>query len=167
MTFDEFIKKYTNKGIDYDGYYGFQCVDLFRQYAKEVLNFNQLPPVPYAKDFWGIVTPDYEKIANTPTGVPKKGDVIIWNSKVGIAGHIAVFISGNVNTFNSFDQNWPAGTLCHVQNHNYTGVQGWLRPKNIDTDPLAKTIAAVKVACDEQTTNVNKISKIKYLMSLV
>ncbi|WP_252722587.1 hypothetical protein [Treponema phagedenis] len=38
MSLDEFVKKYLGKKVDYDGHYGAQCVDLFRQYCKDVLN---------------------------------------------------------------------------------------------------------------------------------
>lgn len=31
MDIFEFIEKYLDKKVDYDGYYGAQCVDLFRQ----------------------------------------------------------------------------------------------------------------------------------------
>ena len=37
MTLTEFVKKYNGKKIDYDGRYGAQCVDVFRQYCKDVL----------------------------------------------------------------------------------------------------------------------------------
>ena len=37
MTLDEFVEKYNGKKIDYDGHYGAQCVDVFRQYCKDVL----------------------------------------------------------------------------------------------------------------------------------
>lgn len=168
MTLDEFIKKYTGKGIDYDGWYGFQCMDLYRQYVKEVLEFPQSIPVPGAKDVWNnYPTQYYERIANTPTGVPNKGDIVIWGPRFGPFGHIAVFVSGNVNRFVSFDQNFPTGSLCALREHNYTGVLGWLRPKKVDTDPLKKVIDAVRLACDEQTTSVSKIAKIKYLVSTV
>ena len=32
MTFDEFIKTYNGKKIDYDGVCGVQCVDLIKLY---------------------------------------------------------------------------------------------------------------------------------------
>ena len=37
MTLEEFVKKYIGKKVDYDGVFGSQCVDLFRQYVKDVL----------------------------------------------------------------------------------------------------------------------------------
>jgi hypothetical protein len=138
MTTQEFFTKYNNKGIDYDGYYGFQCMDLAHQYAVEV-NGQDIPAAPAAKDVWGKATPGYEKIANTPTGVPQKGDIIIWGVGIGPYGHIAVFNEGNANSFTSFDQNWPINSLCHFQNHNYNGVVGWLRSTAVQAPPPAPT----------------------------
>jgi hypothetical protein len=142
MTINEFFDKYQGKGIDFDGSYGFQCMDLYRQYCKEVLEVPQSPPVEGAKDVWTTYLKDhFTQIKNTPTGVPVLGDIIIWDTSVGKYGHIAVFRDGDENGFASFDQNWPLsvdskgnGTgVCHFQAHNYTGVLGWLRPKEIPT----------------------------------
>lgn len=130
MTFDQFIEKYNNKGIDFDGAFGNQCVDLYRQYVKEVLGFPQSPAVAGAKDIWDTyLSSFFTRYNNSPTAVPKKGDILIWGTKMGQYGHVAVFIDGGVTKFNSFDQNSPVGTLCHIQSHTYTGVLGWLRPK--------------------------------------
>ena len=37
MTLDEHIAKWQGKPIDFDGAYGFQCMDLMHQYVYEVL----------------------------------------------------------------------------------------------------------------------------------
>ena len=128
MTYSEFVKKYNGLGIDFDGYYGFQCMDLAHQYAVEVIG-KDIPSAPGAKDVWSKTVTGYEKIPNTPTGVPQQGDIVIWGSDAGPYGHIAVFDHGDVNGFVSFDQNWPVNSLSHLQNHSYKGVLGWLRPK--------------------------------------
>lgn len=129
MTFDEFINKYDGKKIDYDGFHDGQCVDLYRQYVKEVLEFPQSPPVEGAKDVWDTYLKDkYTRVANTPDGIPDKGDIVIWNSGAGTYGHIAIFIEGTTGSFKSFDQNWPAGSSCHIQRHYYSNVLGWLKP---------------------------------------
>lgn len=135
MTLDDFITKYTNKGIDYDGAYGFQCVDLYRQYVKEVLGYPQSKPVPGAKDIWDSYLPEYyERIANTPTGVPKVGDIMIWGSAYGSYGHVAVVTGANEKTFSCFSQNDPIGKLCGIKNYSsYKGVLGWLHPKTTQT----------------------------------
>jgi hypothetical protein len=130
MTLDAFIAKYNNFPIDFDGYFGNQCMDLYRQYVQEALGFPQSPLVPGAADVWDtFLGAYYDRIVNTPTAVPEKGDIIIWRRAGGLPdGHIALLVSGDISTFMSFDQNWPSGSHCHHQNHNYTNVLGWLRP---------------------------------------
>ncbi|GIW70240.1 MAG: hypothetical protein KatS3mg101_0987 [Patescibacteria group bacterium] len=143
MTFEEFIKKYDGKGIDYDNAFSTQCVDLYRQYVKEVLGFPQSPAVEGAKDIWDTYLPEYyDRVENTPYGVPEKGDIVIWGTKVGKYGHVAVFIEGDAKRFKSFDQNFPVGSLCHIQEHTYNGVLGWLKPKikNMDIPEWFKTL---------------------------
>ena len=134
MTLDEFVKKYDGKGIDYDGHFGYQCMDLYRQYVKEVLEFPQSEPVIGACNVWDTyLSAYYDRISNTPDGVPAKGDIIIWDCSAGGGyGHIAVFLSGTVNSFTSLDQNWPEGSLVHKQRHTYSKVLGWLHPKELD-----------------------------------
>lgn len=130
MTFDDFIKKYDGKGVDYDGHYGYQCMDLYRQYVNEVLKFPQSPAVTGAKDVWNTYLKDYyTRIDNTPDGVPENGDVVIWGETLGPYGHIAICISADTKSFQSFDQNFPAGSLCKVVKHDYKHVLGWFRPK--------------------------------------
>ncbi len=74
----------------------------------------------------------YIKVPNTLTSVPKKGDLILWNRKVGKSGHIAISNGeGNIFWFNSFDQNWPTGSNAHIQRHSYVGVIGYLRKRSI------------------------------------
>lgn len=130
MTLEEFIKKWDGKTLDWDGAYGGQCVDLYRQYVQEVLNFPQSPGVVGAKDIWDSYLKDrFERIENSPTGIPSKGDIVIWGIKYGKFGHVGVFVEGDAKKFSSFDQNDPVGTKCHLQPHTYTGVLGWLTPK--------------------------------------
>jgi len=136
MTFNEFVKAYTGKKLDFDNHYGGQCVDLFRFYVHEVLDKPQPKPVVGAADFWTNYDIDpnlknnFEKILNTPVNVPKAGDVMIWSKKAGGGfGHVGVFIEGDVNRFKSFDQNWRALNVSEPTEHNYTNVLGWLRPR--------------------------------------
>ena len=144
MYFDDFKRKYNNKGVDYDGYYGNQCVDLFRQFNKEVLGIEQPKGVRGAKNFWTNYKNDknlynnFTRIANTPTFVPQKGDVAIWY--YGTYGHIALCTGkGNVDTFEVLEQNKPLNSVCHLQNENYNGFYGVLRPKNQDKiEPQAR-----------------------------
>lgn len=131
MTHAQFIKKWDGKGIDYDGAYGYQCVDLARQYMKDVhgvLGTQLVGDTAYKCFLNGH--PDYEQIENKIGNEPEQGDIIFWNTSVGPSGHVAVYDSnwGKLQ-FNSFDQNWPVGSLCHMQSHDYSGVAGWIRYK--------------------------------------
>lgn len=134
MTVTEFFDKYNGKAIDFDKYYGAQCMDVWQQFNKEVMSGPHIPS-PAAADVWALnnyPTNLYDKVANTPDGVPQKGDVVIWNKKSGGGyGHIAIFNEGDASRFTSMDQNWPSGSICHFQEHTYTNVYGWLRPRNL------------------------------------
>jgi len=50
---------------------------------------------------------------------------MVWT---GNWGHIAIYYEGDVNSFVSFDQNFPTGSSCHLQGHDYQNVLGWLHP---------------------------------------
>ena len=80
-----------------------------------------------------------DKINNTPTGVPQKGDIIFWNSHAGGGyGHVAIYLEGNVSGsssdyFYSLDQNWrpsspTRGSAANRFRHSFRNVSGWLRP---------------------------------------
>lgn len=138
MLFDDFINKWKGKGIDFDGAYGDQCMDLMHQYIVEVLGKTdgRILAAPAAKDvylnFANVFGHEYfDKIDNTPTGVPQKGDIIFWGTGIGQYGHVAIFHDGDVNKFNSFDQNWNGHQYCETISHPYTSVLGWLRFKGI------------------------------------
>ena len=127
MTFDQFIGKYNGKFLEVAGSSNAlnQCVDLANGYIREVLG---LPIIEWtnAVDFPSKAGDKYQWIVNTPTGIPQKGDLIIWKPT---PGHIAVCFEGNINRFSSFDENFPVYSKCHIQEHDYTNVTGWLRPK--------------------------------------
>jgi hypothetical protein len=135
MNLDQFIEKYKGKGVDYDHFYFTQCVDLVRQYIKEVLNQPQPRGVVGAKDFWTNYESDpnlnqyFNKIPNTPEGIPSKGDIIVWGSTYGKFGHIAIINWANVNQFQALSQNDPSGSLTVLKNYNYTHILGWFNPK--------------------------------------
>lgn len=130
MTFQQFLVKYNGKFVEVAGSVGAenQCVDLANAYIRDVYG---LPIIEWtnAKDFPSKAGPAYDYILNTPSGIPKEGDIIIWGGNQ--YGHIAIFVEGNADTFRSFDQNFPTGSNSHIQNHNYNTppVLGWLRKK--------------------------------------
>lgn len=155
MSYQEFKNKYMGKGIDFDGAFGFQCMDLAHRYAVDVVG-KDFKPAPGAKDVWNQKIDGYDKIPNSLIEVPQQGDIVVWGATVGPYGHIAVFDNGNSNSFVSFDQNWPVNSLCHLQNHNYNGVLGWFHPKVQVTQPATDTRKQVQF--DRITSFLNSIS---------
>lgn len=140
MTLEELQNKYLGKSVEFHSYgsgsYA-QCVDWINIYINQVLDNKTKDYTEIigtnAKDFnTKFDADDFEWIANTPTGVPQAGDIIVWNGRVGGgAGHVAIFLEGDVSSFKSLDQNWSRKEYVTLENHNYANVSGWLRPKNV------------------------------------
>src|SRR6266702_234069 len=134
MTLQEFFDKNNGQPLDFDGYYGDQCVDEVQFYNRDVIN--ALALIGNAIDIWTTYPKDfYEQIANTPDNFTNPGDIIIWGTDIGKFGHIAVVKSADANSFTSLDQNWNGHQYCEFVIHNYTSVLGWLRPKPIQRTP--------------------------------
>lgn len=173
MSIQEFLDKYNGQGIDYDGFYGCQCMDEFLQYNQDVVN----APRVYgnAVDVWtNYPTAFYDQIANTPDNFPQSGDVIIWGTGIGPYGHIAIVRDANVNTFTSLDQNWDNAQFCQFITHNYNAVLGWLRPKIFEpqpapveqpapqTEPTPETVPSEQVVTPTQVTATTNTDSVTY-----
>lgn len=101
MDYKTFKSKWYNKGVDVDGYYGYQCWDSFAQWCKEngVPVINTTPVSQggsgYAKDLWekkafnGILK-YYDEV---PINQLKEGDVAIFKEVQGWTplSHVAMF----------------------------------------------------------------------------
>jgi hypothetical protein len=77
--------------------------------------------------------PGCQWIPNSPTNMPAPGDVPVWGPYaplgVGADGHVDIAYQAiAVMSFLGFDQNWPTGSLAHLQTHSYGGVLGWQHP---------------------------------------
>jgi hypothetical protein len=92
MTLTQFIKTYNGQKVDFDKKYGFQCVDLYRQYLKDVLNVEQTPAVDGAKDiFENHGSLNITKDSNVADY--SRGDVLIWDSSsTNPYGHVAILV---------------------------------------------------------------------------
>ena len=135
MTFDNWIKDVKKKGgVDRDGYYGKQCVDLYNDYCDRVLglpkNMGAACDKKILKNSYAMK--QFTRINNYAAFVPKKGDIAVWTS--GTYGHVAIcYGEGNTTRFKTIDQNWQPLKLTDVW-HNYTYMSPlvFLRPKNQD-----------------------------------
>ena len=145
---NEFIKQYNgvpNVG-DTPENMG-QCVGLIEKYL-DYLGLNTPHLWGNAKDL--LANADKTKldvITNTPTGFPLPGDIMVFDETWGAGfGHTGVVVKADVNSFDLFEQNNPAGSAPKILHHdhyvnaNNKGVIGWLHPKqqlSVPTEPMA------------------------------
>lgn len=131
MTFDEFIKNYEGKQVDFDKAFGSQCVDLFRQYSKEVLNIKEhTGVVEGAKDLYLNFDkmPKMQKYFQKVYS-PHKGDIVIFNkSETNKYGHVALVVYATNKTIVVFEQDgYNQSKGSYFKLWNYERVLGFLR----------------------------------------
>lgn len=137
MKWENYIKKYVGKKIDWDGVYGVQCVDFIDHYIKNCLGI-EVGYFGNAKTWWinrnnawlknnfNAISPTYKN------GELKTGDIGIKTS--GKNGHIFVIAEPNKNGYvKIYDQNGKGNgepiTLRTIK-YNAKNVNGILRPKD-------------------------------------
>lgn len=165
-----FIDTWNGRSIDFDKSYGFHCMDVYQQYNRDVVGAFQVPNAAAYMVWNNYPTNFYTKIANAKDNAPQKGDVVIWKQTASLPfGHIAIANEGDPNRFSSMDQNWPLegytdkngnfiGTgKCHIQEHKYTGVAGWLRPNKFIANVSEPVIVPVPTT---QITDQTRIPQI-------
>ena len=108
MNLTEFVNKHIGKKVDFDGAFGAQCVDLFRQYCKDVLRAGHTGAVEGAKDLFlkyanlPAECKYFDRISNTN---PKIGDVLVWGAtEKNKYGHVAVCIGFDNENLIVFEQ---------------------------------------------------------------
>ena len=154
LTFSEFLNKYKGKWVDFDGYYGAQCVDLVQYWAKNL---------GYPA-FWGDAYQIYQQagnnyiqVPNPPIGGPKEGDIVVWAYSYNYGGgHVGIATGKGVSTglssdwFECFEQNDPTGKPCQLKNYNFNSVLGWLHPKIITLTDSQK-LSQIKTWANDTT----------------
>ena len=141
------LKNWIGKIVDYDKAYGYQCVDLARQHAKDMWN-----PIG---TFWGsaltgwltgkpFIGTKWERVVNTVTAVPKEWDIVFLNKTPSNPyGHVAVagegctgsklvLIEQNAGTGNGDGKNGNKVTLREIKyNDPKRGIcLGWYTLKS-------------------------------------
>ena len=121
------------KGLDYDGAYGNQCVDLIKYY------YDYFGVASYARgngcDYVTNALPDgWSRIQYYSGFRPEPGDIAVWGTNYGQGyGHVSIVLSAGSSNFVSMDQNWGA-KYCKQVTHAYN-IWGVIRPKYKDADP--------------------------------
>lgn len=138
---DKFVGQYNGKGLDFDGKYGNQCVDLFEYYNRDVVG---APPIHMsvsggARDLFeaqpGATTQYYDRISYSAGMVPQPGDVAVWGATTNNDfGHVAVVTGASSSSFDVIQQNGfrpsdPAYQGSYGYNSLGGSLLGFLRPK--------------------------------------
>lgn len=111
MTYKAFIQKYNGRKVDFDGAFGAQCVDLFRQFCTDVLSIPHTGVVDGAKDLFL----NYEKIPKerlyfsrvkeTKSAIYRAGDVAVWDATdTNKYGHVALVVASFGDSLVVFEQ---------------------------------------------------------------
>ena len=135
MTLTHFIKKYNGKKVDFDGAFGAQCVDLFRQYNKEVWGNPHTGAVEGAKDLilnYDNLPLEQKYLEKIPRYFfPKAGDVAVWGaSSSNKYGHVAIVVYTEDNNLIVFEQDGFKQDGAKLNIRTDDNLLGFLRKKN-------------------------------------
>lgn len=135
MKLDEFINTYIGKKVDFDGAYGAQCVDLFRQYCKDVLNIPHTGAVQGAKDLflkYNQMEGEKKFFNALSAWQVRTGDVIVWNgTSSNPYGHVAIVIGVTDENLLVFEQDGYKQDGAKFKMRSFDNVLGVLRLKEI------------------------------------
>lgn len=109
MTLEKFVKKTKGKKIDFDGYYGAQCVDLVRFYIYDVWELPQPKQISHAYEAytrWLRCSDGINEISWKSLTQIAKGDLAIFPpTDTNLDGHIAIVLEVYDNEVLCFEQN--------------------------------------------------------------
>ncbi len=137
MELESFVNTYLGKKVDADGCFGAQCVDLFRQYVKDVWSIKEhtgpCATTGGAKDLYL----DYNKMplekkyfTRSSTKSPKPGDVVIWDSSpTNKYGHVAICLGLLGDSVIVFEQDGFKQDGAKVNIRSKKNMLGVLRKK--------------------------------------
>lgn len=133
ITREEAVKRIYSqkgKGIDKDGYYGFQCVDLIVWYLEDCLKVKS--PHGNAKEWVHLPLPQgFTRTKNTLNFLPLPGDIVVWDNGTPY-GHIGLVVKADLNTFTSMEQNVinniTTGSPAELVTHTNWGNTWFIRP---------------------------------------
>lgn len=132
MNIWQFVQKRIKTKIDFDGAYGAQCVDLFRQYCADVLEVGHTGAVIGAKDLverYGALPKEKENFALiTDRYGALRGDVAVWGaSGKNPYGHVAIVLDACGKNLVVFEQDGFAQDGAKIAERSVDGVIGYLR----------------------------------------
>lgn len=146
MHMDNWIKDVKARGgVDVDGFYSKQCVDLYNDYCERVLGIKGTGASKaklLIKD--KALLTHGKLIKNYLSFIPQKGDIAIWTG--GTYGHVAICTKkGTMNYFNTIDQNWSKPLKLTEEKHNYTYMAPlyFFRPDNQSNISIKQVVTKI------------------------
>lgn len=171
---------YKKGGVDFDGWYGKQCMDLATAYAYYVSGGAFRPTGNAIALTWQWLPNTFTRIKNVASTRPQAGDIVVWGyGSYSTYGHVGIVTNGNPDgnlmTFISIDQNWFNASLTQGSppayvKHNYTGVWGFIRPKFATASKATQATSKAKEKVAQTiskvgTLEVGKVPPSKYAWS--
>ena len=135
MKLKTFCTIYHGQKVDFDGACGAQCVDLFRQYNKDVWGNPRLEGLGEnggAKDLWL----KYDQMPITKkylckVAKPVCGDIVVFGATpTNKFGHVAIFLAQNGDDMLVFEQNGYTQDGAKYTWRSTQGMLGALRKRN-------------------------------------
>ena len=141
------VKSQVGRGIDYDGMYGNQCVDLVKAYYKYL---GQSEPYGNGADYANNKLPAGWKRYSKSESTPRKGDILVYTGGYGGYGHVAIYESD----YSTYHQNFNYNSYVEQVKYKYNGnwditYWGVIRPDfsgSAAATPAKTTVAAKKVS---------------------
>ncbi len=116
----DWVKSQVGKSIDYDGYYGAQCVDLILAYYNYLgVKTARGNGKDYATNELPLGWNRYEN------GIPQKGDILVYTN--GEYGHVGIYESDSSSYHQNFNHNYVENI---TRKYNSFNIQYWgvIRP---------------------------------------
>jgi len=134
MNLHEFVEKYKGQKVDFDGAFGAQCVDLARQYFKDVWELPRQPEgVIGAQDFYLKNNERYlqrqmcDCITYNKGMIPPEGAVVLFGATpANQYGHIGICTEADEAKIMLFEQDGFKLDGAKIAAWNYDKVLGWL-----------------------------------------
>lgn len=165
-----YVKSQEGKGWDFDNFAGYQCFDSVNYYWYQLFGHGLkgmgAADIPFKNNF----TNEAKVYQNTPSFLPKPGDVVVWNRKYGGGyGHVAVVISATLDRFVVIEQNWLGGganktEVATKRTKSYDKPMWFIRPYyKSESAKSVSTQSATKTATKKKTTAKKKMKKLSYI----
>lgn len=139
------VRSMVGKGLDMDGAYGNQCVDLILAYY----DFLGVPRSSgNATDYtWNTLPSGFQRIQGAQ---PQPGDILVYTNGYG---HVAIYESDRVH----YHQNFNSHPYVEVVTYRYNGLSnpywGVIRP-NFSSVPTPVTMTWTNEDCQPDASNV-------------